>query len=53
MPTFVAADQGHLEVLALLRDAGVDLNTPEKVLSWRIYHVAPRPFTLRSHSFLC
>ena len=30
-PAFIAAKEGHVEVLALLRDAGADLDAPNKV----------------------
>ena len=42
-PAYIAAENGHVEVLALLRDAGADLNAPAKVKEAQPQH-HPSPF---------
>ena len=42
-PAYIAAQNGHVEVLALLRDAGADLNAPTKVKEAQPQH-HPLPF---------
>ena len=54
-PAFIAAENGHVEVLALLRDAGADLNAPHKVKAQPLPHplalpVSPYPLYTRQVS---
>ena len=41
-PAYIAAQNGHAAVLALLRDAGADLNKAKNV-SWPIHSEHPPP----------